>query len=91
MLNSSCGMAKVQLVGSLGMGENMVVYKCHNIIVRYFQAENFQEYFSTTDFTKQSLQLFLLSRAHNFRCGGEYPTFYTAAKHTALSYDTIRC
>ena len=30
-------------------------------------------------------------RVRNNRDGGEYPTLYTAAKHTALSYDAISC
>ena len=29
-------------------------------------------------------------RVHNFRGRGECPAVYTAAKHTALSYDAIR-
>ena len=32
----------------------------------------------------------ILPRVHNFIGEGEYPTLYTAAKHTALSYDAIR-
>ena len=32
----------------------------------------------------------VIPRVHNFIGGGEYPTLYTAAKHTALSYDAIR-
>ena len=32
----------------------------------------------------------IVPRVHNFRGRGEYPTLYTAAKHTALSYDAIR-
>ena len=35
--------------------------------------------------------LFITPRLHNNRGGGECPTLYTTAKHTALSYDTIRC
>ena len=31
-----------------------------------------------------------IARVHNFRGRGECPTVYTAAKHTALSYDAIR-
>ena len=31
------------------------------------------------------------ARVHNNRGGGERPIFYTAAKHTVLSYDTIGC
>ena len=33
--------------------------------------------------------VWLLARVNNFIGGGEYPTLYTAAKHTALSYDAI--
>ena len=33
---------------------------------------------------------YIYTRVHNFRGRGECPTLYTAAKHTALSYDAIR-
>ena len=34
--------------------------------------------------------MYVTPRVRNFIGGGEYPTFYTAVKHIALSYDAIR-
>ena len=39
----------------------------------------------------EGIALLPLPRVHNFIGGGEYPILYTAAKHTALSYDAICC
>ena len=36
------------------------------------------------------LWILLSLRVHHFIGGGAYSTLYTAAKHTALSYDAIR-
>ena len=35
------------------------------------------------------VSLLLLIRVYNNRSGGECPTLYTTAKHTALQYDVI--
>ena len=65
------------------------IWHMEQIIKQCSQCRNHCSLCSIHIWYTEQVTEWVVARVHNFRGRGEYPTLYTAAKHTALSYDAI--